>query len=133
MPAVIDCDSLSRNEAVPAKLFIDFQICSCYMKPVGKSPGQELYNTLKGAANFTCKAAKEKGRILILGDQGVNRSAAVAMAFLMQDRNCTLEDAFYYVKSLRPAVQPAPQHLEALAKYEAELFGKKITPVEDLW
>ena len=40
--------------------------------------GLELYNTVKAASAFTCKAAMvQKGRILILGDQGVNRSAAV--------------------------------------------------------
>lgn len=41
--------------------------------------GQELYNALKGATAFACKAAREKGRILILGDQGVNRSATLSV------------------------------------------------------
>lgn len=51
----------------------------------------------------------------------------------MMDKNCTLEDAFYYIKCLRPAVQPSPAHLEILSKLEFEIFGKKITSVEDLW
>jgi hypothetical protein len=41
--------------------------------------GQELYNALKGATLFAIKAAQEKGRILILGDQGVNRSATLTV------------------------------------------------------
>jgi hypothetical protein len=44
-----------------------------------KISGQELYNALKGAASFAIKAAQEKGRILILGDQGVNRSATLTV------------------------------------------------------
>ena len=44
------------------------------------------------------------------------------MAFLMQARTCTLEDAFFYVKALRPAVQPSQQHLEVLAKLEVEVL-----------
>ncbi|XP_057370320.1 uncharacterized protein LOC130691389 [Daphnia carinata] len=95
--------------------------------------GQELYNALKGATSFAIKAIQEKGRVLILGDQGVNRSATLTMAVLMQDKSCTLEDSFYYVKCLRPAVQPSPPHLEVLSKFETELFGKKISSVEDLW
>jgi len=95
--------------------------------------GTDLRAAIQGAASFACKAAAEAGRILILGDQGVNRSAAVAMAFLMQTKNCTLEDAYYYVKSLRSAVQPSPPLLQALSKMEAQLFGKTITDVEDLW
>ncbi len=43
--------------------------------------GQELYNALKGATSFAVKAAREKGRILILGDQGVNRSATLTVIF----------------------------------------------------
>jgi len=52
---------------------------------------------------------------------------------MMTDKNCTLEDAFYHIKCLRPAVQPSPPHLDVLSKLEVELFGKKITSIEDLW
>lgn len=52
---------------------------------------------------------------------------------MTQTKNCTLEDAYYYVKSLRSAVQPSPPLLQALSKMEAQLFGKTITDVEDLW
>ena len=42
------------------------------------------------------------GRVLVHGIEGLNRSAAVLMAFLMSMSNCLLEDAFVYMKSLRP-------------------------------
>ena len=79
------------------------------------------------------QAMDQMGRVLVLGDQGVNRCAAVTMAFLIQHKKCTLEDAFYYVKSLRSAVQPDSSHLNVLAQMEVDIFGKKITAVEDLW
>lgn len=47
--------------------------------------GQELYNALKGATSFAIKAVQEKGRILILGDQGVNRSATLTVTKLNQN------------------------------------------------
>ena len=95
--------------------------------------GAELYSTLKAAIMFMSKALKERGRILILGEQGVNRSATLAVSFLMNEKLCTLEDAFYYVKSLRPSCQPCPLYMDLLSKYEVELFGKKLSSVEDLW
>ena len=39
---------------------------------------------------------------MVHGIEGLNRSAAVLMAFLMSMSNCLLEDAFVYMKSLRP-------------------------------
>lgn len=92
-----------------------------------------MYSTLKAAIMFMSKALKERGRILILGEQGVNRSATLAVSFLMNEKLCTLEDAFYYVKSLRPSCQPCPLYMDLLSKYEVELFGKKLSSVEDLW
>lgn len=56
---------------------IRIKTCVCFL--FFKISGQELYNALKGAASFAIKAAQEKGRILILGDQGVNRSATLTV------------------------------------------------------
>ena len=39
---------------------------------------------------------------MVHGIEGLNRSAAVLMAFLMSMSNCLLEDAFVYMKTLRP-------------------------------
>lgn len=36
------------------------------------------------------------------GVEGINRSAAVIMAFLMSNTTSQLEDVFLYIKSLRP-------------------------------
>ena len=64
--------------------------------------------------------------------QGVNRSAAVTIAYLMASRGCTLEDAFFFLESVRPATQPARHFLKQLSNYEAEVFGKKISNLDDL-
>ncbi|XP_071442569.1 serine/threonine/tyrosine-interacting-like protein 1 [Hetaerina americana] len=72
------------------------------------------------------------GRVLISGEQGVNRSAALVMAFLMKDRACTLEDAYYYVRRCRPAVQLSETLLKSLAHLEGNIFGRGVTNIEDL-
>lgn len=38
-----------------------------------------MYNAVKGGTQFVSKAVRENGRILILGDQGVNRSATLTV------------------------------------------------------
>ena len=50
----------------------------------------------------------------------------------MAARGCTLEDAFFYLESVRPASQPAAHFLRQLSNYEAEVFGRKITNLDDL-
>ena len=64
--------------------------------------------------------------------QGVNRSAAVVIAYLMAARGCTLEDAYFYLESVRPSTQPALHFLRQLSNYEAEVFGRKISNLDDL-
>lgn len=81
---------------------------------------------------FVREAFAAGGKVLVHGEQGVDRSAALVMALLMQQCSCSLEDAFYHVKACRPTVQPSDMMLQALAKLEAEIFGKRLTSIEDL-
>ncbi|KAF0312988.1 Dual specificity protein phosphatase 18 [Amphibalanus amphitrite] len=64
--------------------------------------------------------------------RGVNRSAAVALAYLMASAGCTLEDAYFYLESVRPAVHVSRHLLQQLSNYEAEVFGRKLTNLDDL-
>jgi len=81
---------------------------------------------------FVREAFATGGKVLVQGELGVDRSAALVMALLMQQCSCSLEDAFYHVKACRPTVQPSDVMLQALAKLEAEIFGKRLTSIEDL-
>ena len=45
------------------------------------------------------------GKILVHGIEGLNRSAAVVVAFLMTASYCVLEDAYFYLKVLKPHLQ----------------------------
>jgi predicted protein tyrosine phosphatase len=81
---------------------------------------------------FVREAFAAGGKVLVHGELGVDRSAALVMALLMQQCSCSLEDAFYHVKACRPTVQPSEMMLQALAKLEAEIFGKRLTSIEDL-
>lgn len=45
------------------------------------------------------------GRVLVHGVDGLNRSAAVIIAYLMKSHPALLEEAFFYVQTLRPFIR----------------------------
>ena len=91
--------------------------------------------------------------------EGLNRSAAVVIAFLMQSTPCTLEDAFFYTQVLRPFIrvnyendsflfdlvakdvlkllyyffQLDDECMACLLKLEKKLFGSLVTDLDELW
>ena len=73
------------------------------------------------------------GKVLVHGVEGLNRSAAVIMAFLMSSTTCLLDDVFVYIQSLRPHLQLDEETLECLLKWETEIFGSSFTLLDDLW
>ncbi|XP_059476137.1 dual specificity protein phosphatase 10-like [Neocloeon triangulifer] len=91
-----------------------------------------LTDKMSEMVQFVREAFAAGGKVLVHGELGVDRSAALVMALLMQQCSCSLEDAFYHVKACRPTVQPSDVMLQALAKLEAEIFGKRLTSIEDL-
>ena len=95
--------------------------------------GTDLASSLPTILAFVSEARTYGGSVLVTCDQGLTRAATVVMALLMTEYCCTLEDAFYYVKSARSAVHPHPGLLHQLANYEKTLFGTQLTLVEDLF
>lgn len=64
---------------------------------------------------------RSKPVILVHCAQGVSRSVAVVMAFLMQYRNMSLIDAFNTIKKSRPFIMPNHGFVEQLRCFEASL------------
>ncbi|XP_037068202.1 probable rhodanese domain-containing dual specificity protein phosphatase [Pollicipes pollicipes] len=109
-----------------------FSHVSYLLVPLGDSEDQELLSVLPRIFKFITDALETGGRVLIHCDQGVNRAAAVTLAYLMADKGCTLEDAYFFLESLRPTIQPAYHFLKQLTNYEAEIFGRKLSNIDDL-
>ena len=47
----------------------------------------------------------QNGRIFIHGVEGLNRSAAVIIAYLMRATPCLLDEAYFYLQVLRPFIR----------------------------
>ena len=52
---------------------------------------------------------------------GISRSATVALAYVMETENISLEAAYDRLKQSRPAIQPNPGFMNQLAEFQAQL------------
>merc|ERR1712216_759944 len=60
-------------------------------------------------------------RLLVHCAIGVNRSATIVIAHLMETRQWTVRQALGFVKEKRYFVNPAPLHMQQLYKYQDQL------------
>lgn len=56
---------------------------------------------------------------------GVSRSSSIVIAYIMYKYKLTLEEAFQYVKSKRPIIQPNPGFMQQLKELEPLLLTYK--------
>lgn len=72
-----------------------------------------LQNALGSAESESC--------VLLHCALGVNRSATIVLAWLMETRRWPYAQAFAYVKERRPFIDPVPKHIEQLVAFERRL------------
>uniref|UniRef100_T1JEP3 protein-tyrosine-phosphatase n=1 Tax=Strigamia maritima TaxID=126957 RepID=T1JEP3_STRMM len=114
----------------PEQIFPDVTYL-CY--PVTNSKDGTLLHYFSEICKRIEGAINSGGRVLVHCNNGVNAGATVVISYLMYQKACTVEDAHYYVKALRPIIQPNEHYLKELSEFEAALFGRKITSIDDLW
>jgi len=79
-----------------------------------------------------CKSFIDEGRanggILIHCDSGISRSAAVVIAYVMQDLKMTYDQSFQYVSDRRCCVHPNLGFMHQLSEYEhmGQLLGQPV-------
>lgn len=94
----------------------------------------DLEETFRTSFTLISDVVNNGGRVLVHGVDGLNRSAAVIIAYLMKSHPALLEEAFFYVQTLRPFIRMDQGCVEALMRYERELFGYSITDLDEmLW
>eukprot|EP00741_Cyanophora_paradoxa_P004436 tig00000802_g4306.t1 len=79
---------------------------------------QNLLEHLPACMSFIRAARAGGGAILVHCLAGVSRSASVVIAFLMQERGMSLNDAFNHVREVRPWVSPNPSFIHQLRLFE---------------
>lgn len=69
-------------------------------------PETDITDMLGDVLPFIKDAASRKENVLVHCNAGVSRTSMVAIAYLMQYKGMTYEEAYSLVKSRRPAVRP---------------------------
>eukprot|EP00434_Breviolum_minutum_P003524 symbB.v1.2.003099.t1/scaffold174.1/size397799/19 len=78
-------------------------------------------------AYWRCKVFLEaafedpKSKVLVHCALGVNRSATIVVAWLLETRRWTVDHALQHVSHCRPVISPAPHHKEQLLSFGAAL------------
>ena len=78
---------------------------------------------------FVRNAFNQKGKVLIYSDQGVSRSAAFLMAFLMEQYRWSIFESFIFVKEKRYIIHPNIGFVRQLHTYGNRLKAKRNTAV----
>lgn len=61
-----------------------------------------------------------EGKILFHCYAGISRSTAFAMAYLVENESCTVEEALDKIKTVRPRVSPKEEYSTELKKYYSQ-------------
>lgn len=73
-------------------------------------------------ANAFIDDGMKNGAVLVHCRLGVSRSSTIIIAYLMQKYKLTYEQAFRYVRSKRPFINPNPSFVNQLKKYERNQY-----------
>lgn len=76
------------------------------------------------AIDFIDEALQTGGCVLVHCNAGVSRSAAVVMAYLIKKEGMTVNDAFSFLRSKRPAICPNPGFLIQLQCFYDSLHAE---------
>jgi len=90
-------------------------------------------STIKLTNTFIIEAIEKGGRILVHGCDGMDQSAAVAAAALIEMYTTSLEDSLCFVETSRSGVGLSSQWIRILLRLEEDIFGKNITDIDTLW
>uniref|UniRef100_A0A673CEY6 protein-tyrosine-phosphatase n=1 Tax=Sphaeramia orbicularis TaxID=375764 RepID=A0A673CEY6_9TELE len=95
---------------------------------------QDLVEALPLASRFinTVLKTEPAGRVLVHCSMGRSRSSALTLAFLMEHRHWSLLHALRWLKERRACTAPNVNFLRQLLTYEEQLFGSRLTSLDDI-
>jgi len=89
---------------------------------------ENIVTAFQTVTDFVREARDQGGAVLIHCLMGMNRSATVAMAVLMNLEGWSLRAAWEHTKKCRSAVSPFPGNRKFLSKWERDTRGTSTMP-----
>lgn len=92
---------------------------SCYRIDILDSSSTDLRPHLEDACNWIHSALLTGRTVLVHCQQGISRSAAVVIAYLIRYRGMGYDDALGWLKAKRACVKPNPGFVKILREWDA--------------
>ncbi|XP_069484809.1 dual specificity protein phosphatase 16 [Ambystoma mexicanum] len=92
--------------------------------PVNDSFCEKILPWLDKSVDFIEKAKANNGRVLVHCLAGISRSATIAIAYIMNRMDMSLDEAYRFVKEKRPTISPNFNFLGQLLDFEKKIKAK---------
>jgi protein-tyrosine phosphatase len=92
---------------------------NCYRIAILDQSTTELKPHLEAACNHIDKALRAGKNVLVHCQQGISRSAAIVIAYLIRNHGMTYDAAFSLIKRKRACVKPNSGFVKALQEWES--------------
>ncbi len=86
--------------------------------PMDDAATQDISQFFLPVCQILDKATQEGKRVLVHCAAGVSRSPTLVIAYMMWSQKMTRKEAFEYVSSRRPVIQPNDNFMDQLAEFE---------------
>ncbi|KAI7804347.1 serine/threonine/tyrosine-interacting-like protein 1 [Triplophysa rosa] len=98
---------------------------------------QNVRQAFREASKFIAEALRGApgspgGRVLVHCSLGRSRSSVLTLGFLMEQHRWSLLHAFRWLKERRACAAPNAGFLRQLSDYEEQLFGQRLTSLDDI-
>jgi len=93
---------------------------------IADSPTQNIIQYFQIVTSFIDECFAQRGAVLVHGNAGISRSAALVIAYIMEKKNLTANQAIRVVQSKRFCIFPNEGFRQQLQEYEPILQAKGI-------
>eukprot|EP00435_Cladocopium_sp_Y103_P030002 s858_g7.t1 len=91
---------------------------------LGDTPDEDILKDMDSILDFLHEARQNsQHRVLVNCVQGISRSPAVVLAYLMKFEKMSLRDAYHFLRHRRSIADPRKEFLHQLGKLECQLFN----------
>ncbi|KAI9566272.1 protein-tyrosine phosphatase-like protein [Boletus coccyginus] len=90
----------------------------CLRIDIHDKPTADLKPHLEGACQYIASALASGGNVLVHCQQGISRSPAIVIAYLIHNLGMSYDQAYALVKRHRPCINPNPGFVAALRAWE---------------
>ncbi|KAG9308850.1 protein-tyrosine phosphatase-like protein [Chiua virens] len=92
----------------------------CLRIDIHDKPTADLKPHLEGACQYIASALASGGNVLVHCQQGISRSPAIVIAYLIHNLGMSYDQAHALVKRHRPCINPNPGFVAALRAWESK-------------